>query len=677
MATYVPSATQLTEPVESQTVESAALEFRTLKTAVAVAGSKQLRVPEATIAALPELATRAGKALGFDAGGNPIAIEVAGATDPSLRTDLAASSGASLVGYLPSGTGAIATDLQTKNRERKSLLDFMTPALKAVVASGVYTAQNRLDMLTALTAAWASALAAPHDLYAPAGRYELGDSNFPWRNTQYPVTSLLDCANVTIYCDGPATVFATVSAGGADVFQLNGLMNFHVKGFPTLTASLTATLGAGSNGCSVTNGFDNLTLEISPTNCQSIDKTTYIDGGKGLSIQTPTVGQTLACGRLKATVNAKGCVHGFGLEQDIIAAAYGRGAIDIDLMAEDCFIAMEYSAGAASTDSVPQAATVGLRVKGQAINCQKAVVIGRAHGINVDIQVVNSKPAAARRLDFNGGAWTTADTIVEGLVCSYAHNSRIAVYGYLGGCDYKARIGGAAAGTSGLLGATYNSDIYLDLGGSPVIADLLNIDSGGNSIAESRLHITSYTAVTAPTEWYASANNNVIICGPAASVNFGNVKFPATQFASTDPNTLDDYQEGTFTPIFTDWSLVDRGATYSIRRGEYTKVGNTVYFICVLSLTGIGTAGAGNPAFILGLPFTNRPVPGNITGLSVGQCLNLNMTAGDIPCAFIGSGEAVITLHKWPASGTTGTVALTVGEVSADGVLALSGHYFV
>lgn len=34
MATYIPNATQTTEPVESRTVESAALEFRTLKTSV-------------------------------------------------------------------------------------------------------------------------------------------------------------------------------------------------------------------------------------------------------------------------------------------------------------------------------------------------------------------------------------------------------------------------------------------------------------------------------------------------------------------------------------------------------------------------------------------------------------------------------------------------------------------
>ena len=131
MATYVPNATQTSEPVESQTVESAALEFRTLKTRVnALAASvaaddlTDLRVPEASVAVLPAVAERAGKVLGFDAGGDPTMVEVAGATDPSLRTDLAASSGAALVGYLPVGAGAVATTVQGKLRESMSARDF-------------------------------------------------------------------------------------------------------------------------------------------------------------------------------------------------------------------------------------------------------------------------------------------------------------------------------------------------------------------------------------------------------------------------------------------------------------------------------------------------------------------------------------------------------------------------
>ena len=63
-----------------------------------------------------------------------------GITEP----DLAASSGASLVGYAPAGAGAVATTVQAKNRESVSILDFKdataiagdwTVALTAAVAS--------------------------------------------------------------------------------------------------------------------------------------------------------------------------------------------------------------------------------------------------------------------------------------------------------------------------------------------------------------------------------------------------------------------------------------------------------------------------------------------------------------------------------------------------------------
>jgi hypothetical protein len=84
-----------------------------------------LRVPEASVAVLPAVAERAGKVLGFDAGGDPTMVEVAGATDPSLRSDLAdPAAGASLVGYLPAGTGAVATNVESKLRESVSVKDF-------------------------------------------------------------------------------------------------------------------------------------------------------------------------------------------------------------------------------------------------------------------------------------------------------------------------------------------------------------------------------------------------------------------------------------------------------------------------------------------------------------------------------------------------------------------------
>ena len=50
---------------------------------------------------------------------------VPGANDPtSIYAALAASSGSSLIGYLPAGSGAVATTVQTKLRETVSVLDF-------------------------------------------------------------------------------------------------------------------------------------------------------------------------------------------------------------------------------------------------------------------------------------------------------------------------------------------------------------------------------------------------------------------------------------------------------------------------------------------------------------------------------------------------------------------------
>ena len=76
--------------------------------------------------------------------------------------------------------------------------------------------------------------------------------------------------------------------------------------------------------------------------------------------------------------------------------------------------------------------------------------------------------------------------------------------------------------------------------------------------------------------------------------------FPATAVASADPNTLDDYEEGTFTPTII--GLTTAGtATYGGQFGTYTKIGRAVtYTIYLIYSAGTGT---GNLA-IAGLPFT-------------------------------------------------------------------------
>ena len=85
-----------------------------------------------------------------------------------------------------------------------------------------------------------------------------------------------------------------------------------------------------------------------------------------------------------------------------------------------------------------------------------------------------------------------------------------------------------------------------------------------------------------------STGYNVTLSGATVSSGTG-VAFPATQSASSDANTLDDYEEGTWSPTMTSQS--GSITSYSITNGTYTKIGNTVSVNALVNMTNAGTAG--------------------------------------------------------------------------------------
>ena len=483
--------------------------------------------------------------------------------------------------------------------------------------------QSAADMLAACQAAWTSALANDHDLYAPAGTYTIGDASFPWRQSGTPAT-LLDCNNVTLYCEGPATIFKTASAAGADVFNLNGLKNFHVRGFPTLTGTISGTT-SGSNGVSITNGWDNITLEVRALNLPSLDKTTYVDGGKALTVQPATT--VNACGTLKAVVFAQGCSEGFGYEPDLVTAADKTANMDVALFATDCYIATK-SVAAAASGALSSGISSGFKVRGFAVNCQQDVVLNRMHGGTVDMTVVTTKSAAARRLDSNGVAWRASDATVIALGCTYAKNAQIKVTGDKGACDTKVSLGGASAGSSGLGGSTQYCDIYLDIAGTGGTADLAAVDSGGNSLAESRLVCTPVTATSIPSDFYTLAKINSLsligdTCGSYTGTTTGlnpEVPFPVL------------------------WAKHDRMVTLYI--GAYTGTSNQTYFT------------------ITGAPATIRPSAAREMLVRVQD----NTGTYAVGVASMGT-DGVITLSStvgggtWTAGGTKSIAAQSVSYI--------------
>jgi hypothetical protein len=103
-------------------------------------------------------------------------------------------------------------------------------------------------------------------------------------------------------------------------------------------------------------------------------------------------------------------------------------------------------------------------------------------------------------------------------------------------------------------------------------------------------------AITLP-----DAAGALVVSGTTPSLN--GITFPATQVPSADANTLDDYEEGTWTPVYTGISGSIGSTAYSIQRGRYTKVGKVVFATAEIQLSNKGSWTSG--VRFDGLPFTN------------------------------------------------------------------------
>jgi hypothetical protein len=144
------------------------------------------------------------------------------------------------------------------------------------------------------------------------------------------------------------------------------------------------------------------------------------------------------------------------------------------------------------------------------------------------------------------------------------------------------------------------------------------------AVMNGTLGATTPSTVVATT---VKASTTMGVGGATPSASGSGITFPATQSASSDANTLDDYEEGTWTPVI-DSSTAGTGRATTIASALYTKIGNIVYFQCYVTLTTLGSGGSGD-LVILGLPFTAKSSTyyGPVT---IGYALGLNSTLNSI-----------------------------------------------
>jgi hypothetical protein len=152
----------------------------------------------------------------------------------------------------------------------------------------------------------------------------------------------------------------------------------------------------------------------------------------------------------------------------------------------------------------------------------------------------------------------------------------------------------------------------------------------------------------------------------------GQVVFPAVQNPSSNPNVLDDYEEGTWTPGLTFATPGNLSIAYSLQNGYYTKVGRfiTVSFAMVTS-TFTWTTASGN--FLLsGLPFTPNATDASYRSYSPVLFSGINKASySSVVAAALGNNANMQLL----ACGMGQAVAnLVAADVPTAGTVAIGGN---
>ena len=117
--------------------------------------------------------------------------------------------------------------------------------------------------------------------------------------------------------------------------------------------------------------------------------------------------------------------------------------------------------------------------------------------------------------------------------------------------------------------------------------------------------------------------------------------------SNTAANTLDDYEEGTWTPVVAGTSSAGT-YTYAYNDGSYTKVGNLVTLWCNIGNISTGSEGSGNLS-VTGMPFATA------SGIGYYQACVLSQwdTAGG-PMTYTGASSSTIYFEYYPDSSGAG-----------------------
>ena len=163
-----------------------------------------------------------------------------------------------------------------------------------------------------------------------------------------------------------------------------------------------------------------------------------------------------------------------------------------------------------------------------------------------------------------------------------------------------------------------------------------------------------------------------------ATVHCAGVNFPDTQVASADANTLDDYEEGSWTPVYEAATNSFTTMTMDIVSATYTKIGRQVTVRGSIRTDNVSVGSASGTLRLGGLPFDSVATHGESV-MVIGH--TYNWTSNNFPYAAynLSDTDQVLLVQRDTSNGATASMVvgdLTTGASSDQNGMIFSLTYF-
>jgi hypothetical protein len=206
-----------------------------------------------------------------------------------------------------------------------------------------------------------------------------------------------------------------------------------------------------------------------------------------------------------------------------------------------------------------------------------------------------------------------------------------------GSPNYKLQVNNATSGDSSYIQIT-----HADAGTGASDGLVIGLGTGSSPIAY--IDQKENAAMVFSTNGTERARFNptgaLVFAGGTTTADGIGITFPATQSASSNANTLDDYEEGTWTP-----TVVLGGVGITVNTASYTKIGRMVYLQFDVTIASNSSASAfqiGSLPFAIGSSrFTGVAIGYNTSGTNMAAIIG----AADIEFFLAGSGTAATNIQ--------------------------------